>query len=61
MSPTDFLIVCWTGFLAVFVLLMVLAGLMHLLIILFPEKTKADADAPAVAAIAAEHYLSGLN
>jgi len=52
MSSSDFFIICGTGFLAVFLLLSILAFLMRLLIILFPEKEKDDAYAPAVAAIA---------
>ena len=52
MSPSDFLIICATGFLAVFLLLALLAFLIRLLTVLFPGKLKTDSDTAELAVIA---------
>lgn len=53
MESMDLPIICVSAFAAVFLLLSVLAGVMRIIIILFPEKThSADADAAVIAAAA---------
>jgi hypothetical protein len=52
MSASDFLTICGTGFLAVFILLSLLAVLMRLLTLAFPEVPEGESDAQAIAAIA---------
>jgi hypothetical protein len=51
MSPADFLVICGTGFIAVFVLLSFLALLMHLLVALFPPVPVTKDDPYTIAAI----------
>jgi len=53
MFASDFLSLCGTGFLAVFLLLIILALLMRTLTFLFPEKEVGDVDAAMVASIVA--------
>jgi hypothetical protein len=50
MQSTDLLMICISAFIAVFVLLTVLAVLMRLIIVFFPQK-KALSDAAVLAAV----------
>lgn len=52
MVPLEFLLVCGAAFLWVFTILIILALVMRLIIIIFPEK-KVGVDAEVVAALAA--------
>jgi hypothetical protein len=49
--PADFLVICVTGFVAVFALLALLALLMRLLILLFPDRFEKETDAATIAAL----------
>lgn len=53
MSSSGFSIICGTGFLAVFLLLLLLSIAMRLLTLLFPERSKEESCVPEVAVIAA--------
>jgi hypothetical protein len=50
MQSTELLMICISAFIAVFVLLTVLAALMRLIIVFFPQK-KALSDAAVLAAV----------
>jgi len=50
MSPSEFLIICGTGFVAVFALLSILAAIMRLLV-LIPTQSEKESDTAAIAAI----------
>ena len=52
MQSTDLVVICSVAFLMVFVILAILALLMKLIILIFPEK-KAVTDAAVIAAITA--------
>ena len=51
MSSDDFVVICVTGFVTVFALLSLLALLMRLLILVFPEKEREESDAAMIAAL----------
>ena len=52
MAP-NLLVICTTAFVAVFVLLSLLAVVMRLLIMVYPEKLAAGSDAAMIAAVTA--------
>lgn len=52
MNQPDLLLVCLSAFVAVFVLLTILAGAMRVLVTVFPERTQVG-DAAVLAAVAA--------
>jgi len=53
MSSSEFSIICGVGFLAVFLLLLLLASLIRLLTLLLPDRSQEGSCAPEVAVIAA--------
>ncbi len=53
MGQPDLLMVCVSAFLAVFLMLSALAGVMRVLIAVFPERTSISTDAAILAAVTA--------